>query len=189
MAEILTPRFCLRLLAVEEAPIITRFRVENKSHLEPWEPRRQPEFFTEAFWRLQIRALAKDYVMGNSVCFTILAAEDRSQVLGVCNYTNIVRGTFQSCHLGYALAEQAQGKGVMLEALSGSIEYMFKVKKLHRIMANYLPQNHRSAKLLTKLGFEIEGRAKDYLMINGRWQDHILTSLINPSHSNAGKDE
>lgn len=25
----------------------------------------------------------------------------------------------------------------------------------------------------------VEGYARDYLMINGQWQDHILTSLIN----------
>ena len=35
--------------------------------------------------------------------------------------------------------------------------------------------------LLERLGFEREGFAREYLMINGRWEDHILTSLINPA--------
>ncbi|WP_415232094.1 hypothetical protein [Psychromonas sp.] len=39
----------------------------------------------------------------------------------------------------------------------------------------------RSEKLLVKLGFEKEGVAKSYLKIAGSWQDHVLTSKINPS--------
>lgn len=49
-------------------------------------------------------------------------------------------------------------------------------------MANYTPSNIRSEKLLTKLGFEKEGLAKSYFKIAGSWQDHVLTSKINPSH-------
>jgi len=26
----------------------------------------------------------------------------------------------------------------------------------------------------------VEGYARDYLLINGKWEDHILTSLVNP---------
>ncbi|MBE9234176.1 30S ribosomal protein S5 alanine N-acetyltransferase, partial [Cuspidothrix issatschenkoi LEGE 03284] len=46
--------------------------------------------------------------------------------------------------------------------------------------ANYMPHNRRSAKVLKRLGFVVEGYATDYLMINGQWEDHILTSLTNP---------
>ncbi len=45
----------------------------------------------------------------------------------------------------------------------------------------YLPHNQRSGKLLKRLGFVAEGYARDYLMINGQWEDRILTSLINPN--------
>jgi ribosomal-protein-alanine N-acetyltransferase len=38
----------------------------------------------------------------------------------------------------------------------------------------------RSGRLLGRLGFVIEGYARDYLLVNGRWEDHVLTSLINP---------
>ena len=66
----------------------------------------------------------------------------------------------------------------MSEIVQASIKYMQNEFKLHRIMANYLPYNHRSAKLLKRLGFEKEGYAKDYLKINGQWQDHVLNALI-----------
>ena len=55
--------------------------------------------------------------------------------------------------------------------------YAARHQHMHRIMANCMPHNHRSGALLTRLGFEPEGYAKDYLLIDGQWQDHILTAL------------
>lgn len=167
------------MLEFHEAGLMAAFRVANRAHLELWEPRRNPEFFTRPFWEIQVRIALRDYRQGNSCCLTIMnRAED--EILGICNFTNIIRGTFQSCHLGYALAEQEQGQGYMDEALVASIDYMFRIHGLHRIMANYLPRNDHSGALLKRLGFEIEGHAKRYLLINGKWEDHVLTSLINP---------
>jgi ribosomal-protein-alanine N-acetyltransferase len=39
--------------------------------------------------------------------------------------------------------------------------------------------NHRSGQLLRHLGFLQEGLAKDYVHINGQWQDHILMAKLN----------
>jgi ribosomal-protein-alanine N-acetyltransferase len=103
-----------------------------------------------------------------------------TEVLGVCNYSNIVRGTFQSCHLGYATAEKHQSQGYMAEAINASLGYVFNELNLHRVMANYMPRNARSGDLLARLGFTVEGKASQYLQINGVWEDHVLTSRINP---------
>lgn len=170
-------RLVMRLLEPHEAAKMVRFREENRDHLERWEPQRMPEFFTEGFWQIQLRVALRDFRDGSSVCFTVLnPVED--EVIGVCNYTSIVRGTFQSCHLGYAMAERHEGRGMMHEALALSNHYMFNDMGLHRIMAAYLPHNERSGRLLAKLGFEKEGYARKYLKINGRWEDHVLTSRI-----------
>ncbi len=52
---------------------------------------------------------------------------------------------------------------------------------MHRIAASYMPHNKRSEAVLKHMGFEREGFAKDYLLINGKWEDHILTALHNPN--------
>lgn len=174
-----TERLSIKLLEPSEAGLMTEFRNMNKQHLTRWEPTRSLEFYTEGFWRMQLRFAIRDFRNGESVCLTILNRSE-SQVIGVCNYTNIVRGTFQSCHLGYALDVSHEGQGLMCEALESANRYIFSELKLHRIMANYIPGNVRSAGLLRRLGFIEEGRASSYLKINGRWEDHILTSLINP---------
>jgi ribosomal-protein-alanine N-acetyltransferase len=101
--------------------------------------------------------------------------------VGDCAFTNIVRGPFQACHLGYKLDQKFVGRGLMREGLTSAIDHAFHALKLHRIMANYQPTNERSGRLLRRLGFTIEGYARDYLFLNGGWRDHILTSLVNPN--------
>ncbi|WP_235085187.1 GNAT family N-acetyltransferase [Chromobacterium sp. Beijing] len=68
----------------------------------------------------------------------------------------------------------------MREALEAVIRCAFDTLKLHRVQANYQPHNLRSAGLLKRLGFEIEGHAKNYLYLNGAWRDHVLSSRLNP---------
>jgi hypothetical protein len=46
---------------------------------------------------------------------------------------------------------------------------------------NDIPTNERSGRLLRRLGFQVEGYARDYLYIHDGWRDHILTSLTNPN--------
>lgn len=175
-----TERLVIRFLETDEAEKMLRFRLENKKHLEPWEPTRKPEFYTLPYWHLQLQRHKRDYQQGLSMCLSILD-RDEVEVIGVCNFTNIVRGTFQSCHLGYAMAARHEGQGFMQEALQPACQFVFQELGLHRIMANYLPHNERSGRLLEKLGFEVEGKARKLLLINGKWEDHILTALINPA--------
>ena len=60
--------------------------------------------------------------------------------------------------------------------------FAFAELRLHRIMANYRPENTRSAQVLERLGFRREGIAHDYLFIDGAWRDHVLTALVHPTY-------
>ncbi len=102
------------------------------------------------------------------------------EVAGTCNFTQIAKGAFRACFLGFQVARAHEGRGLMREALGASVEYAFRELRLHRIMANHRPENARSAKLLDRLGFVQEGYAREYLFIDGAWRDHVLTSKTNP---------
>ena len=111
------------LLAPEKAELMQRFRIDNKAHLQSWEPARTRAFYTAAFWRAQLAAQLRDFDAGNSCCLTLMNREE-TRVLGVMNYTQIMRGTVQSCHLGYALGEAFEGQGYMREGLELSLDYV-----------------------------------------------------------------
>lgn len=111
--------------------------------------------------------------------YFLIFEKGNNNVLGVISYNNIIQNPFYSCHLGYSLAKEEQGKGIMRRAIKKTNRWLFEHINMHRIMASYMPRNKRSEAVLEALGFVKEGKAKKYLLINGKWEDHILTSLIN----------
>lgn len=160
------------------APLLLAYYQNNQAHLAPWEPLRQGCFYTQDYWQTQIENINAAFEAGTEYRFIALnSAQDK--VIGICNFTNVSRGIFQACNLGYSIDEEHQGQGLMFELLTVAIDYMFAQQGLHRIMANYIPTNKASEALLLKLGFEKEGYAKSYLKIAGQWQDHCLTAKLN----------
>jgi ribosomal-protein-alanine N-acetyltransferase len=175
-----TERLALRVPTPEDAAAMLRFASENREHFAPWEPVRDEEYFTKAYWRRELERVVEHARAGTSIRFVLLPRDaDPQPIVGHCTFSNIVRGSFQAAHLGYGLDSRAVGKGLMEEALRAAIAYVFDELSLHRIMANYMPTNERSGRLLRKLGFAPEGYARDYLFLAGAWQDHVLTAVIN----------
>lgn len=173
-----TQRTALTILHPEQAHLLLAYHLENKDHLAPWEPARDSSFYTAESCRLRCESAYQAYLDGSAANFIALERGSNKMIAG-CNFTNIVRGPLQGCYLGYSVHQEFEGKGLMHEVAAAAIQYVFDELGLHRIMANHLPSNLRSQKLLGKLGFEREGYAKAYLKIAGKWEDMVLNSLIN----------
>jgi [ribosomal protein S5]-alanine N-acetyltransferase len=176
-----TERLVIRLAKAADVPEIIRYYRENRDRLQPFSPTFTSGFLDEALWLEQVRDRAAEASAGagfRGFLFT-RAAPDR--IAGNLNLTQVHRGAFQSCVLGYNLAAGEQGHGYMTEAVRAAVAYAFETWKLHRVAANYIPRNTRSAAVLERCGFKIEGRAPAYLLINGRWEDHVLTAITNPN--------
>lgn len=176
-----SPRLIVRMATYQDLNAVVRYYQDNREFLRPFEPIRSPEFFTKRFWQAQIERNLLEFERGISLRLFLFQPDQPTSVIGMANFNQMTGGAFYACVLGYGLSEPFQGQGLMYEALTIAIAYAFEQLKLHRIMANYMPRNQRSGNLLKKLGFTIEGRAKDYLLINGKWEDHVLTSLLNPN--------
>lgn len=171
-----TDRLVVRLLQESDACIMADYYAENRAFLKPWEPTRDESHCYSPGWQARLGVIVEMHRQGSAYSFVLLDPQER-EVRGVVNYSNVLRGSFQACYLGYSLGEKWQGEGLMFEALQASIRYMQRQQKMHRIMANYMPHNTRSGNLLARLGFLKEGYAREYLLINGCWQDHVLTAL------------
>ena len=187
LPELATARLVVRLARPGMQAAMARFLAENfAGHLDRWSPPAAAAFFTESFWRDRLAIAVEEFHAGRAARFVLQAPGPESgPVIGTCNYTNIVRGPFLACHLGYQIARAYEGQGLMSEALRAANGFAFRELRLHRIMANYRPENERSGRLLERLGFVREGVAKDYLFIDGAWRDHVLTALVNPDFDRA----
>jgi ribosomal-protein-alanine N-acetyltransferase len=174
-------RVQLRQGGPDEAAEVIRFYRDNERHLGPFEPRREPSFFDPEWWREQLRKRDEEARADKSLALFLFLNQDPARVIGSANLSNIVRRYFQACYLGYNLAKEHEGRGYMSEALGLVIAHAFGPMNLHRLMANYHPENVRSARVLERLGFVREGQAREYLFMNGKWHDSVLTSLTNPA--------
>ncbi|NOI75288.1 30S ribosomal protein S5 alanine N-acetyltransferase [Vibrio coralliilyticus] len=170
----------LRTAEPTDGQLISDYFIANRAHLKQWEPRREDAFFSESGWTQRLIKLNELHRMGLGYYLIIIDSES-GEMLGTVSFSNISRFPFHACNLGYSLGENAQGRGVMTRALKIAVNYMFSIQNIHRIMAGYMPRNQRSEAVLNRLGFKQEGFAEDYLLIDGRWEDHNLTSLINPN--------
>lgn len=181
LPEIATKRLCLRHARPGNEAETVLFFTRNQAHFERWDPPAPEDFYTVSFWRRNLARSVEDFHADRAVRFDVfdLAMKD-APILGRIGFSQIFRGPFQSCMLGYQIDAQREGQGLMFEALRAAIDYMFEVKGLHRVQANHLEENERSARLLARLGFVREGLAREYLFIGGLWRDHITNACINP---------
>jgi len=173
-----TDRLTLRILDATMAESVLAYYKINMAFLQPWEPLRNDGFYTyeTQFTSLALDAQAMD--RGEMLRYWIYL-KDGAEPIGSIALTNIIRGVFKSCFLGYKLSEKEGGKGYMTEAIEKIIEIAFQDLKLHRIEANIMPHNLKSRKAVEKLGFKEEGLSEKYLKINDKWEDHYRFALIN----------
>jgi ribosomal-protein-alanine N-acetyltransferase len=100
-------------------------------------------------------------------------------VVGRVTLSDIMRGTFQSCNLGYWLSQSHNGKGLATAAVAEIVDVAFGELGLHRIQAGTMTRNVRSQAVLQRNGFVRIGLAPAYLKIAGRWEDHVLYQVLN----------
>lgn len=181
--QITTDRLNIFIPNSDEAEQCLKYFNKNKEHLRPTDPVLPKNFYTLSYWEKRLSSGIEEFDQDQSARFFIEqidgTPERTKEYIGSASLTQIARGPFQACYLGYSIDAEFEGQGFMTEALKAIIDFAFKKKHLHRIMANYLPENKRSANVLKKLGFRIDGSSPSYLYIQGQWRDHILTSLTN----------
>lgn len=154
-----------------------KYLIRNRQWFRPYEPCRPEYYYTKAFWWNVLARKSEEKL--SDLHFAI---EDE-RIVGFITISAISGFPFYSGYLGYSLDHELWGRGLMTSALSVLIPYIFESFSLHRLQANYMPSNLGSARVLEKLGFEREGFAKDYLLINGKWEDHVMTALLSASFS------
>ena len=152
-------------------------RGESRDFLTPWEPTWAHDALTRGAYRRRLRAYKAEMRQGTSYSFLVFRASDDA-LLGGVTLSNIRRGVAQSASLGYWAGARHSRQGYMREALAAVLRFALKDLGLHRVEAACLPGNAASQALLLKSGFREEGHAREYLRINGNWQDHLLFGIL-----------
>ena len=147
----------------------------EREHLAPWDPRRDPGFYTRAGQRARLSAVERDRAAGTAYRFLIL---EGGELAGEIALSNVVRRAFQSASLGYWVAGGRNGRGVGTAAVGEICRLAFGELDLHRVEAATLVHNVASQIVLDRNGFAPFGVAASYLRIAGAWCDHVLFQRI-----------
>jgi [ribosomal protein S5]-alanine N-acetyltransferase len=167
----------LRLPQIADFNEWASLRERSRAFLVPWEPTWPPDDLTRGAFRRRLKRYAEDQRTDQAYAFFIFRHPDNVLVGGL-TLANIRRGVAQAGSLGYWLGEPFVRRGYMSGAVSALIPFAFANLRLHRLEAACIPTNIASIRLLEKCGFMREGLAREYLCINGVWQDHLLYARL-----------
>jgi len=140
-----------RLLTIDDAPVLRELLRRNRAFLAPWQPLRPDDFYTVKGQQESVAQALVQHEAGNSRPLVIV--DHRADVAGTITLQSIIRGAFQSCSVGYWLAEDAQGRGLATQALREAVHLAFHDLQLHRVQAETLVHNLRSQQVLDRLDF------------------------------------
>jgi [ribosomal protein S5]-alanine N-acetyltransferase len=152
-------------------------REASRDFLTPWEPTWPPDDLTRGAFRRRIKRYSEDQRSDLAYPFFVFRKADNVLVGGL-TLANIRRGCAQTGNLGYWTGAVHARQGHMTAAVSSLLPFAFQTLRLHRIEAACIPANVASIRLLEKTGFRREGFAREYLCIDGVWQDHLLYARL-----------
>jgi ribosomal-protein-alanine N-acetyltransferase len=151
-------------------------RARSRNFLTPWEPTWPPDALSRASFRARIARYSEDWRGDQGYNFFIF--RDDGALVGGVGLSNVRRGVAETASLGYWVGESFARQRIMTAALPPVLDFSFGRLRLHRIEAACLPTNVPSSALLKRTGFTEEGYARRYLMIDGKWQDHLLFAIL-----------
>jgi ribosomal-protein-alanine N-acetyltransferase len=152
-------------------------REKSRAFLAPWEPTWPEDDLSRGAFRRRIKRYVEDLRSDQGYAFLIVRNTDNALVGGL-TIANIRRGVAQAGSLGYWMGEPFARQGYMTAAVRAVVPFAFATLRLHRLEAACIPTNAGSIRLLENTGFVREGYAREYLCIDGAWQDHLLYARL-----------
>lgn len=169
-----TERFVLRANRDDDAADI--FRIMSNPHVTRYFGQLPMKSLDDALKLVQARRTA--FAEEEGIRWAISNPVD-DKLIGTCGFWRLIKPHFRA-EIGYELAPEWWGQGVMVEALTAALSFGFTRMGLHSVEAQIHPQNRSSQRVLEKLGFVQEGYFKEnyYDIVEQGFTDTAFFSLL-----------
>lgn len=115
-----------------------------------WTPHASEEF-TESCLSGWVEAYQNDF------CYNwAMALKETGEVIGSISVVDL-REKAESCEIGYCMGKRFWNRGLMTEALTAVVDYLFREAGFHRITAGHHTDNSASGRVMVKSGMRREG--------------------------------
>lgn len=172
--QIVTQHLVLRLITSEESNSLRNCVVKSPS-LHRWIDWCKPNFSLNDAERF-VLATRLNWVKSEAYGFGVFCRTS-DELVGMVAINELYH-TFNMASIGYWIADQHQGKGFGVKAVSALIEFCFAQLKLTRIEVVCDPENLPSQRLIESCGGHFEAKALNRFVFNGKPKTGLVYSVI-----------
>lgn len=171
--QITTARLVLREFTAEDWPAVLHYqRAPRYLQFYHWDERTPNA--VQAFVDRFIDAQAEEPRRVFQLAITL---RGDNRLIGNCGVRTATAGAREG-ELGYELDPDAWGRGYATEAATAMLRWGFAELGLHRVAAQCIAENVASARVLEKLGLQLEGRLRENVWMKGRWWDTLVYGVL-----------
>ena len=172
------PGVRLRFYAPADAESLAGVIDANRAHLRQWMPWVDsgvtPRDLMDFIERSATRA-----VEGTAAQYMI---ERDGRIAGTIGFNNVSEAN-RSAMIGYWLASDQVGRGLMTACVGKLLAYAFGDLQLNRITIAAAVENRKSRAIPERFGMVREGVERQVEWLNGRFVDHVLYSLLRDEYA------
>ncbi len=163
----------LRSFEPEDAQELFRVVEASREHLRPWLP--WVDMSTKPEHSLQFIQQSKTQQHNQEgIALGIIYNRHIIGSMGMHNWDH----TLKKAQLGYWIAKEYQGKGIIQKSLAAFIDFLFNKAGLNKVEIHFMVNNHRSARVADQAGFKVEGIIRQSYLMNGIYHDIAITGLL-----------
>lgn len=164
----------LRPWREDDAAALTEVIAANRDHLMEWLPWAELHGFEDSVEYLRRKRLQVEMNDGFEG-----PIELDGRIVGTAGFHRI-DWINRTTSIGYWLAAEAQGRGLMSAAVAALLDHAFGVWELHRVFIEVVVGNERSKAIPERLGFRREALLREAKLIRGSYEDTLLYAMLAP---------
>jgi len=165
--------FALKLLEERHAPAVFAAVERERLHLREWlgwVDATRTEDDTLSF----IRSTLEQFAANNGFAAGLWSGERLAGTIGL----HKIDWINQRVELGYWLAREFEGRGLMTDACRAMTGYCFREMDLHRVEIRCAMGNQKSAGVPKRLGFKLEATLREAHFLNGAFHDLLVFAML-----------
>ncbi len=145
----------------------------NREHLHTYMQWMTPDYAIESTRNFVLRSIESRLERKTLA----LALERDGELIGSTGF-NRLEWAARVCEIGYWIASDEVGKGIITRACQVMIDYAFDELEMNRVEIRCSSENTRSAAIPERLGFKLEGILREAEVVNGRAHDFCIYGLL-----------